>query len=180
MDHQADSERLPGDRFDQGSWHLRVELQLRKSLIVERVLGVTTVGELIDGRCNIEATYRNFIENRLMLKQLQARCLSHTGQNGIHDMLKHAQNHGSERWRTEFLQQIGLVTLCSELGPKQTAQILAPIRKNATSTERVRHSRMLKKTRAAVLDSFDPKDMVYDYSRNMIEVLTNLQDIISG
>jgi hypothetical protein len=166
-----------GKSLQDGSGILRLELQLRTRRTVERILGYSSIKDLLDNAEHLQDVYRTFLHRRLPIGSF----LQNSGGEGdlvnrIEQLVMQHKAKGGERWTSGALERIGLAYICKELGIEHAISLLAPTGPGASSTQRSRHSRLLKKARLSV---FDLEQSVGEEC-GRTEIVKSLKRIING
>jgi hypothetical protein len=128
---------------------LRIEMQLRRARVIERVLGTVEPDELVNQFDGLAEEYSRFINSKLQLSHAEEKA-KHTTFTPYSEILSYAQEQCNSRWRREALEEIGLVVLCNEIGMDTAVDLLAGNTHSASSTVRARRSRLSRKAKAAM------------------------------
>lgn len=170
-----------GQRSGSQNGVLRLELQRRTRRTVERALGYSTVTELLESTDQLGEVYRSFLNKRLRVQSLlEASVTDENTTSRIEHLARLHSEKGGERWRSELLERLGLAFMCRELGVENTLSLLGPIGAGASSTERSRHSRLVSKACAAVLDLDQQKPLTEPRDSEHARILESIQGIIAG
>jgi len=128
---------------------LRIEMQLRKPDIIERVLATVDPKIVVNRFDSLTVIFSNFINGRLNIYQAKEEYNDNTF-NSYSEILNYAQEKGKSRWRAEALEEIGLAALSREMGIDAAVDLLAGTTCDASSTIRSRRSRLSKQAKEAV------------------------------
>jgi hypothetical protein len=165
-----------GGLHDEGAV-LRLELQVRTRRTVERILGYSSIKELLDNADHLKGVYQAFLQSRLLIGSfLQNGRVDGNIPSRLEQLVMQYKTKGGERWTSSVLERIGLAYMCNELGIENAISLLAPTGPGASSTERSRYSRLLKKARLSV---FDLEQSVGEES-GRTEIVKSLERIING
>jgi hypothetical protein len=166
-----------GKSLQDESGILRLELQLRNRRTVERILGYSSIKELLDNADHLQEVYQAFLQSRLAIGSF----LQNSGGEGnmvnrIEHLVMLYKSKGGERWTSGVLERVGLAYLCKELGIEHAISLLAPTGPGASSTQRSRQSRLLKKARLSLFDL----EQSGGEERSRTEIVKSLERIING
>ena len=133
---------------------LRVELQLRNRKVIERVLGTSDVERMVAEPAILSRSYGEFLDSKLLLEHWH-RWMQERNKAEVPsmDIIQDARRKGGTRWRSAALREIGIATLCRDIGMDHAVSQLLDDETDS-STRRSRRSRLINEMRSvAIRDS---------------------------
>lgn len=158
---------------------LRIEIQLRRREIIERVIGSSNVSDLLKQFDSLPNIYRSFLKKRL-IPGINPSLGDVDSNFPFLSFISHIKDETSERWRALSLEQIGLIALCKEIGLSDAVDHVCGEGKGAASTVRSRRSRMTKRAREA-LNQYEALKLMGDshFKDEIKKVINHLESFAS-